>query len=113
LSIEQVLAEEAIALNGAATAERADDLRPRVTGQDARSRRTKKDADVRRDMDENPDEVVARKTFYRSLNKLNRAALSPSGGGIRRTTFCLMSRSILVFDADCDPDFTFEGKCSA
>jgi hypothetical protein len=42
LSIEQVLAEEAIALNGAATAERTDDLRPQVTGQDAQSRRTKK-----------------------------------------------------------------------
>jgi len=63
LSIERVLAEEPIALNGAAMAERADYLRPQVTGQDAQSRRTKKDADVHSDMDENPDEVEARKTF--------------------------------------------------
>lgn len=52
-----MLAEEAIALNGAAAAERVDDLRSQVTGQDAQSWRTKKDADVRSDMDENPDEV--------------------------------------------------------
>jgi hypothetical protein len=89
LSIEQVLAAEVIALNGVATGERGGDPRPQATEQDAQSRRMKKDADVRSGADENPDEVEKRKTFYRSLNKLNRAALSLSGGGIRSATFCL------------------------
>jgi hypothetical protein len=89
LSIEQVLAAEVIALNGVATGERAGDPRPQATEQDAQSRRMKKDADVRSGAGENPDEVEKRKAFYRSLNKLNRAALSLSGGGIRSATFCL------------------------
>ena len=33
--------------------------------------------------------VDKRKEFYRELNKLNRAALCCSGGGIRSATFCL------------------------
>jgi hypothetical protein len=89
LSIEQVLAAEVIALNGVATGERAGDPRPQATEQDAQSRRMKKDADVRSGAGENPDEVEKRKAFYRSLNKLDRAALSLSGGGIRSATFCL------------------------
>src|ERR1700753_1064946 len=83
LSIEQVLAAEVIALNGVATRERGGDPRPQATEQDTQSRRMKKDADVRSGADENPDEVGKRKAFYLSLNKLNRAALSLSGGGIR------------------------------
>ena len=35
------------------------------------------------------EEVKDRKAFYRALNKLNRAALCCSGGGIRSATFCL------------------------
>jgi hypothetical protein len=89
LSIEQVLAEEAIALNGAAAGERAGDSRPQATGQDAQSLRMKKDADVHSGQDEGSGEVERRKAFYRSLNKLNRSALSLSGGGIRSATFCL------------------------
>jgi Patatin-like phospholipase len=89
LSIEQVLAAEVIALNGVATGERGGDPRAQATEQDTQSRRMKKDADVRSGADENPDEVEKRKAFYRSLNKLNRAALSLSGGGIRSATFCL------------------------
>src|SRR3984885_5112560 len=89
LSIEQVLAAEVIALNGVATGERGSDPRPQATEQETQSRRMKKDADVRSGADENPDEVEKRKAFYRSLNKLNRAALSLSGGGIRSATFCL------------------------
>ena len=89
LSIEQVLAEEAIALNGAAAGEGAGDSRPQATGQDAQSLRMKKDADVHNGQDEGSGEVERRKAFYRSLNKLNRSALSLSGGGIRSATFCL------------------------
>ena len=112
LSIEEVLAAEAIALNGAATAERAGDLRPQATEQDAQSRRMKKDADVRSGADENPDEVETRKAFYRSLNKLNRAALSLSGGGIRSATFCL---GVIQALAACDvaPAQADEGEKSA
>src|SRR3984957_10904920 len=89
LSIQQVVAAEVIALNGVATGERGGDPRPQATEQDTQSRRMKKDADVRSGADENPDEVEKRKAFYRSLNKLNRSALSLSGGGIRSATFCL------------------------
>jgi hypothetical protein len=112
LSIEQVLAEEAIALNGAATAERTDDLRPQATEQDAQSRRMKKDADIRSGKDENPDEVETRKAFYRSLNKLNRSALSLSGGGIRSATFCL---GVIQALAACDvaPAQADQGEKSA
>src|ERR1700722_15763862 len=89
LSIEQVLAEEGIALNGAAAGERAGDSRPQTTEQDVQSRRMTKDADVRSGKGESLNEVETRKKFYRSLNKLNRSALSLSGGGIRSATFCL------------------------
>jgi hypothetical protein len=104
LSVEQVLAEEAIALNGAAAGERAGDSHPQTTEQDVQSRRMKKDADMRSGKDENPNEVEKRKAFYRSLNKLNRAALSLSGGGIRSATFCLgVIQALAAYDVSPAP----------
>jgi hypothetical protein len=89
LSIEEVLAEEAGALKGAAPGQEVGDLRQQATAQATQTRRMKKDADIRGGADENPADVESRKAFYRSLNRLNRAALSLSGGGIRSATFCL------------------------
>lgn len=92
LSIEQVLAEEVAALGNARNTRselHAEDLREKATKQDAQLRRVNKDADSRSGKDERPEDVERRKAFYRSLNKLNRAALCLSGGGIRSATFCL------------------------
>jgi len=86
LSIEEVLAAEADALNG-------PDRRLRIAdpprGQDAQEQRRLMNADRRDGQDLAADEVERRERFYRSLNKLNRAALCLSGGGIRSATFCL------------------------
>jgi hypothetical protein len=46
-------------------------------------------ADQRSEKDLSAVDVDRRNAFYRSLNKLNRAALCCSGGGIRSATFCL------------------------
>lgn len=104
LSIEQVLAEEAIALGGEKSELRADDLRQRATKQEAQRRRIDKDADTRSGADENPGDVERRKAFYRSLNKLNRAALCLSGGGIRSATFCLgVIQALAAYDVTIPP----------
>ena len=88
LSFEEVLAAEADALHGTnwRTAVR---LAHPPRGQDAQEARTRLNADRRDGLDIPHDEVERRKAFYRSLNKLKRAALCCSGGGIRSATFCL------------------------
>ena len=52
-------------------------------------RRIRLNADDRSGLDIDRETVEVRRKFYRSLNKLNRAALCLSGGGIRSATFCL------------------------
>ena len=89
ISIEQVLAEEADAIHGAKQKSAIEALRAHASAQPAESWRARKDADTRSGIDEDPTDVERRKAFYRALNKLNRAALCLSGGGIRSATFCL------------------------
>jgi len=89
LSIEQVLAEEADAIHGVAQGSVTEPLRAHPSVQSAESRRGRKDADVRSGNDEDLKDVEHLKAFYRALNRLNRAALCLSGGGIRSATFCL------------------------
>src|SRR5271163_40465 len=89
LSLEQVLAEEAEELVGPGTKLSAEDLQPGLETQESERARTHKNADARDGKDESPEEAERRRRFYRSLNKLNRSALSLSGGGIRSATFCL------------------------
>ncbi len=90
IPIEQVLAEEAAALNGT-TVDRAEAAGwgDYAKAQRPEALRAHKDADIRSATEEDPDDVECRRAFYRSLNKLNRAALCLSGGGIRSATFCL------------------------
>lgn len=92
LSIEEVLAAEAVAihdLNDPETKTIVDALARLATTQKIASKRADKDADERSGEDEPPEWVERRKAFYCELNKLNRAALCCSGGGIRSATFCL------------------------
>src|SRR5580693_2876846 len=102
LSIEQVLAEEAEAIQGtkgladallkdlaAAQDAEAKQANADPYAKDAKVARYRMDADQRSGEDLPVEEVKDRKAFYRSLNKLNRAALCCSGGGIRSATFCL------------------------
>ena len=102
LSIEQVLAEEAEAIQGTkgladallkdlAAAQEADAKQANADpyAKDAKVARYRMDADQRSGEDLPVEEVKDRKAFYRALNKLNRAALCCSGGGIRSATFCL------------------------
>ena len=100
LSIEQVLAEEAEAIQGTqglaeallkdlAAAQDADAEAAKAKDTGAKVARYRMDADQRNGEDLPVEEVKDRKAFYRALNKLNRAALCCSGGGIRSATFCL------------------------
>ncbi|GLR84413.1 hypothetical protein [Bradyrhizobium iriomotense] len=89
LSIEQVLAAEAAAINPATPAQQTRDLNAGATEQATQRRLHKKDADTRHEGEETAQDVESRKAFYRGLNKLDRTALSLSGGGIRSATFCL------------------------
>ena len=89
LSIEQVLAQEAAELAGPGTKLSAEDFQPRLATQESERARAHENADARDGKDESSLEAEHRKTFYRSLNKLNRSALCLSGGGIRSATFCL------------------------
>jgi len=89
LSIEQVLAAEADAIHGVARGSVTEALQAHPTLHSAESRRTRKDADARSGTHEDRKDVEEIKAFYRSLNRLNRAALCLSGGGIRSATFCL------------------------
>jgi hypothetical protein len=98
LSIEQALAEEAVALGGLGP-EQADRLKQGAGGQDSERERTYKNADVRDGDHDSATEADSRKKFYRLLNNLNRSALCLSGGGIRSATFCLgVIQALAAFD---------------
>jgi Patatin-like phospholipase len=104
LSMEQALAEEAVAIGGLG-AELADRLMREAGGQEEGQKserdRTDKNADVRdgdHDIDTQADSR-RRMKFYRSLNETNRSALCLSGGGIRSATFCLgVIQALAAFD---------------
>jgi hypothetical protein len=87
LSIEEVLAKEAVELAGPES--RGLALGLQAPKQESERHRIRMDADNRDGRGETPDEVKDRKEFNRKLNKLNRSALCLSGGGIRSATFCL------------------------
>src|SRR4029077_962221 len=70
-----------------ANAKKADANDPYA--KDPKVARYRMDADQRSGEELPAEEVKDRKAFYRALNKLNRAALCCSGGGIRSATFCL------------------------
>jgi hypothetical protein len=91
LSIEEVLAKEAVELAAPPWQDFARALQGQATKQESERRRIRMDADKRDGEDEDKTfaEAERRKAFYRSLNKLNRSALCLSGGGIRSATFCL------------------------
>lgn len=88
LSVEHMLAQEADAIRGG-TSRMAASLAPELIAHHARTERIRESADERDGQDRPKAQVDQRKAFYRSLNKLNRAALCLSGGGIRSATFCL------------------------
>ena len=90
VSIEEVLAAEAAEIEtDPAKKEIVDRLRELASSQAIAEQRADKDADQRSGKDEPAEWVENRKEFYCELNKLNRAALCFSGGGIRSATFCL------------------------
>jgi hypothetical protein len=88
LSIEEVLAAEADAISHGAT-QMAASLASGLKGQKQHNERTRLNADDRDRSKVDKGEVDNRKSFYRSLNELNRGAICCSGGGIRSATFCL------------------------
>lgn len=90
LSIEEVLAEEADAIEGPSWSIKSG-LDPIVKGVEAQKKRFNLNADERSgDETKNLEETKkARNKLYHSLNELNRGALCFSGGGIRSATFCL------------------------
>ena len=93
-SIEEVLAEEVVAIHGGALG-----VAPRNL--DAQEKRKNINADQRGATDRNSAEVQPRDPFYRALNRLNRAALCCSGGGIRSATFCLgVIQALANYDVD-------------
>jgi hypothetical protein len=104
LSMEQALAQEAVAIGGLA-AEVEDRLKreggSQDEGQKSERERTDKNADVRDGDHDSATEADSRRRmkFYRSLNDLNRSALCLSGGGIRSATFCLgVIQALAAFD---------------
>jgi Patatin-like phospholipase len=88
LSIEDVLLAEVEAIHGAAVEAASEEKPRRAPGGSAESERSRMDSDMR-GLEEPLEDIERRLAFYRSLNKLNRAALCLSGGGIRSATFCL------------------------
>ena len=104
LSMEQALADEAVAIGGLGV-ELADRLKQEASeqeaGQTSECKRTDKNADVRDGDHDSATQADSRrrKKFYRSLNELNRSALCLSGGGIRSATFCLgVIQALAAFD---------------
>jgi hypothetical protein len=104
LSMEQALAEEAVAIGGL-SAELADRLKREAGGQEkgqkSESDRNDKNADVRDGDHDSATQADSsrRMKFYRSLNETNRSALCLSGGGIRSATFCLgVIQALAAFD---------------
>ena len=86
-SIEEVLAQEACAIHGK-TAE-TDALTKLAENQCAEDKRRELNADDRGARGLKGENLKRRDAFYIELNKLNRAALCCSGGGIRSASFCL------------------------
>jgi len=95
LSIEEILVEEADELSGGKewrkelsadtpSGQGAQDVRTHLNADDSRQRHSNDDRPIL-----DAKEVERRKALYRALNKLDRAALCCSGGGIRSATFCL------------------------
>ena len=107
LSIEEVLAEEADAIDGA-IANIAGSLKERLGGTEE-EKKERFERNFHRSADERDDNKVdlktieIRKELYCTLNKLNRAALCFSGGGIRSATFCLGIPQALARCADIPP----------
>jgi Patatin-like phospholipase len=104
LSMEQALAQEAVAIGGL-TAELEARLKEEASeqeaGQTSERRRTYKDADVRDGDQDSATQADSRRRakFYRALNETNRSALCLSGGGIRSATFCLgVIQALAAFD---------------
>ena len=104
LSMEQALAEEAVAIGGLG-AELADRLKREAGGQEEGQKserdRTDKNADMRDGDHDSATQADSRRRmkFYRSLNETNRSALCLSGGGIRSATFCLgVIQALAAFD---------------
>ena len=91
LSIEDVLADEAVKLAPPEWQDFARGLQDQAAKQESERRRARLDADERggEDEDKTLADAERRKAFNRSLNKLSRSALCLSGGGIRSATFCL------------------------
>ena len=99
LSVEQILAEEALKIHGIRSGDGDDKegarqqlvagLSKLETVQAFETERGDKDADARSGKDEDPAWAQKRKNFYCDLNRIGRAALCCSGGGIRSATFCL------------------------
>jgi hypothetical protein len=96
LSIEEVLAAEADEIHGKDWRTKAGPTEPqKLVAQADQLKLVEENVRVRINADQRDgkpldhDKVETRKKFYRSLNKLNRAALCCSGGGIRSATFCL------------------------
>ncbi len=84
LSIEEVLAAEADEIHG-----KGWQTELTLRNQDALQSRAWLNADDRDSTRLPAGEKEDREKLYRALNKLNRAALCFSGGGIRSATFCL------------------------
>ena len=104
LSMEQALAEEAVAIGGLMP-ELADRLKREAGGQEEGQKserdRTDKNADVRDGDHDSATQADSRRRmkFYRALNETNRSALCLSGGGIRSATFCLgVIQALAAFD---------------
>jgi hypothetical protein len=98
LSMEQALAEEAVAIGGL-PAGLADRLKREAEGPEE-SDRTGENADVHGDHDSALQaDGPRRMKFYRALNETHRSALCLSGGGIRSATFCLgVIQALAAFD---------------
>jgi hypothetical protein len=86
-SIEQVLTDEAWELHGENN--ETKELEKLAKDQRDLDERERLNADDRGALDLNSKDTEPHDKFYTELNKLNRAALCCSGGGIRSATFCL------------------------
>jgi Patatin-like phospholipase len=110
LSIEQVLAEEAVALGAPGNGAEIKNLY-QIAAQHFQLSRLYNASDVRAGAYVSPSEAERRKIFYRGLNKLNRSALCLSGGGIRSATFCLgVIQALAAYDVSM-PASDLNGGC--
>ena len=96
-SIEEVLREEVEQIHG-------ETLETPALKQGAQEERRNFNADERMLADPDSDALKRRDEFYLALNKLNRAALCCSGGGIRSATFCLgVIQALAAYDVGAPP----------